>query len=1273
MVSTFTSPFNEGIESTIEYRIEEIIVSLDYFVKQKDILGLKGDVGRKQSQRQQTTSLVDENGVYGRDDDKEKIIDLLLSDEVTSIHEIPVIPIVGMGGVGKTTLAQLVYNDDRVHQNFDMKVWVFVSDEFDVSMITKKIVEAVTASTHDTNDLNLLQIKLKDSLTEKKFLLVLDDIWNENYDDWDLLKKPFRLGAPKSRIIATTRTENVAKVMCTVPSHHLDQLSFEDSWSIFVKHAFHNEDFSAHQDLEMIGKEIVSKCKGLPLVVKSRAGLLRSERDIEEWKNILESEMWHPQNNILPSLRLSYHYLPLHLKRCFAYCSIFLKNHKFEKEKLVQLWIAEGFVRQPKGNKSMEDEGSNYFSELLSRSFFQRLSGTHSSFVMHDLVHDLAEFVSGEFCFRKQDDHDKPGDFSEKVRHCSYVRARYDAFEKFSFANKAKNLRTFISFSQIPTNFLSNKMLHYLLPTLRCLRVLSLSGYQISELPQTIDNLIHLRHLDLSRTRLILLPHSVSTLCNLQTLNLSQCQDLIELPRDIGKLVNLRQLNVCCTKLTKLPVTMGKLINLYYLNVCNTRLTKLPLDMGKLINLRHLDITGSKLIKMPMQMSRLVGLQHLTHFVVGKDSGSRISELGTLHHLHGKLSILNLQNVVNGRDALEANFKDKNHLEELELEWSGNTHDSQNERDVLDNLKPHTNLKYVTVKGFGGRRFPDWLGDLSFSNIVRINLSNCEYCDSLPSLGQLSSLKHVYIFGMKEVRKVGGEFYGDASVLKPFEALETLHFEKMAAWEEWHALGAGEFSCLLDLSLFCCPNLTGELSNHFPCLRTLRISECQQLESNQVGLQLQHLPSLQQLIISNMPNLTQLPPELQNLCSLQELEISNMSNLIQLPSELKQLHSLQKLIILNMPNLKQLPPELWRLINLEILQIEECSSLVSFSDFALPPMLKTLDIRGCDTLQSLPEGMMRFNICLEDLSISDCSSLLSFPISGLPDTSKKIYISDCEKLEFPIMSEEEMEPCSASVEQLFIRNSCDSIKSPSLRCFPKLCSLHIWRCKNFETLLIPDVLQYLVEIEICICPEMVSFPDGGLPAPNLKSLIVVNCEKLKLLPQQMVIHLPSLQSLKIRDCPKVESFSDGGLPASIRQVEIHNCQELMRRRMEWGLHMLPSLEEFSISGEYEEQVLESFPEEWLLSTPLTSLMIEYLPNLKSLNPKGLQRLTSLTRLHILNCPKLLSLPEEGLPNSLSFLSIYNCPLLKECYKGKDWSEIAQIRRIILDGEDIINF
>ncbi|XP_057498846.1 putative disease resistance RPP13-like protein 1 [Actinidia eriantha] len=643
-------------------KIEEIVDSLEYFAKQKDVLGLKEVASQKCSHRLPSTSLVVESDVYGRDDNKEEIIKLLVSNEQSG-SEIDMIPIVGMGGVGKTTLAQIVYNDKTVVQHFEIKAWVCVSEEFDVIRVTRTILEEVNS---DTQNLNRLQVRLKESLSGKKFLIVLDDVWNVSLGHWDNLRTPFMVGACGSKIITTTRNHGVASIMQTVPVHHLRQVSDEDCWSLFAKIAFYNEDSRNHLQLEKIGREIViQRCKGLPLAVKTLAGLLRSIRDVEEWDNILKSELWDfpdDKNDILPVLRLSYDYLPSRLKQCFAFCSLFPKDYEFEKKELVLLWIAQDFVHQPKGNKTLEKVGDEYFHELLSRSFFQQASGSKSSFVMHDLIHDLAQVVSGQFIVRL--DQDKVHDISIKVRHVSYVRDKYYGLGIFRAIENAKHLRTFLQRKppiSLIGDFIRNRVLDDILSTLRCSRMLSLSWYKIMELPTSIGNLIHLRYLDLSRTNIKQLPKIICTFYNLQTLLLSNCSFLTTLPKDIGKLVCLR----------------------------------------------YLAINGTNLTEMPMQMGRLRGLQHLTNFVVGKCSGSGINELKEFHHLHGKLSLSSLQNVIGGKDAFEANLKEKKQLEELVLKWGNTTDDSHNEREVLEKLQPHTNLNCLTIENYGGTRFPD--------------------------------------------------------------------------------------------------------------------------------------------------------------------------------------------------------------------------------------------------------------------------------------------------------------------------------------------------------------------------------------------------------------------------------------------------------------------------------------------------------------------------------------------------------------------------------------
>ncbi|XP_048330134.2 putative disease resistance RPP13-like protein 1 [Ziziphus jujuba] len=366
-----STPFTAFNKQDVESKIEEILDRLDFIFQQKDSLGLKVGVQNKPPRRTPSTSLVEESAVYGRDDDKKAILDLLLSDEVGG-NNISVIPIVGMGGIGKTTLAQLIYNNDYVKNHFEIKAWACISDDFDVFRITKIIFESITSQTCDITDLNRLQENLKQKLVEKKFLFVLDDVWNEDYIEWDKLKSPFEFGACGSKIIVTTCSEKVANMVRNVMNYTLKTMSEDECWLLFVKHAFGNVELCAHPDLVGIGKKLVRKCQGLPLAVKSLGGLLRNEENPQEWERILKNDIWESserEHNILPSLWLSYYYLPQHLKRCFAYCSVFPKDYEFKKEDLILLWMGENLL-EPLRNKTAEEVGKEYFNDLLSRSLF---------------------------------------------------------------------------------------------------------------------------------------------------------------------------------------------------------------------------------------------------------------------------------------------------------------------------------------------------------------------------------------------------------------------------------------------------------------------------------------------------------------------------------------------------------------------------------------------------------------------------------------------------------------------------------------------------------------------------------------------------------------------------------------------------------------------------------------------------------------------------------------------------------------------------------------
>ncbi|KAJ9685486.1 hypothetical protein PVL29_017504 [Vitis rotundifolia] len=1174
-------------------KINKITRELDAIAKRRLDFHLREGVGGVSfgiEERLPTTSLVDESRIHGRDADKEKIIELMLSNEATQVDKVSVISIVGMGGIGKTTLAQIIYNDGRVENRFDMRVWVCISDDFDVVGITKAILESITKRPCEFKTLESLQENLKNEMKEKRFLLVLDDVWNEKSLRWDLLQAPFNVAARGSVVLVTTRNETVASIVRTMPSYQLGQLTDEQCWLLFSQQAFKNLNSDACQNLESIGRKIAKKCKGLPLVVKTLAGLLRSKQDSTAWNEVLNNDVWdlpNEQNSILPALNLSYYYLPTTLKRCFAYCSIFPKDYVFEREKLVLLWMAEGFLDGSKKGETVEEFGGICFDKLLSRSFFQRYHNNDSQFVMHDLIHDLAQFISEKFCFRLEGE--QRNQISKEIRHSSYI-CQYSKVSKNvkSFLG-IYSLRAFLAlppYSDPPPNFyLSKEVSHCLLSTLRCLRVLSLTYSDIEELPHSIENLKHLRYLDLSHTPIRTLPESIIALFNLQTLMLSECKYLVDLP------------------------------------------TK----MGRLINLRHLKIDGTKLERMPMEMSRMKNLRTLTTFVLGKHTGSRVGELSGLSHLSGTLAIFKLQNVADARDALESNIKGKECLNRLELNWeddnaiAGDSHDAAS---VLEKLQPHSNLKELSIGCYYGAKFPSWLGEPSFINMVHLQLSNCKNCASLPPLGQLRSLQNLSIVKNDVLKKVGQEFYGNGpSSFKPFGSLQTLVFKEISVWEEWDCFGVegGEFPRLNELSIESCPKLKGDLPKHFPVLTSLVILECGQL-----ACQLPEAPSIQKLNLKECDEVVL--RSVVRLPSITELEVSNICS-IQV----------------------ELPPILLKLTSLRELVIKECQSLSSLPEMGLPPMLETLRIQKCHILETLPEGMTQNNTSLQSLYIKDCDSLTSLPIIS---SLKSLEIKRCGKVELPL-PEETTHNYYPWLTYLEIGGSCGSLTSFPLAFFTELENLEFWNCENLESFYIPDGLRNmdltsLRMIEIRDCPNLVSFPQGGLPASNLRHLWMDNCKKLKSLPQRMHTLLTSLEYLGLVDCPEIVSFPEGGLPTNLSSLEIWNCHKLLESRKEWGLQTLPSLRELTIVGGTEEG-LESFSEEWLLlPSILFSLGIYGFPDLKSLDNLGLQNLTSLEELVIVNC-------------------IEECPLLKKrCQrdKGKEWRKIAHIPRIYMDGEVI---
>lgn len=1201
-----------------------------------------GDNSHKLVERSPTTSLVEPDHIYGREAEKEEIIQCLLRDGNGNGNDgvcVNVIPIVGMGGIGKTALAQLIYNEERITDKFHFKAWVCVSEQLDLPTVTRIILEKLTSNCCEINDLDSLQIRLKEELTGKKFLFVFDDVWSESYHQWDILRKPFSGGAHGSRIIVTTRHCNVASMVGNAPAYHLQALPYDECLALFCQHALGRRNFEAHWNVKEIGEEIVERCRGLPLAAKTLGGLLRGKRNRNEWNDILNSKLWdlpEDSNGILPALRLSYHHLPSHLKKCFAYCAVFPKGYEFDKDELVLLWMAEGLVlQQPKGMKQMEDLGHDYFLDLLSRSFFQQASNNKElRFVMHDLINDLAQFVAGETCYNLTADkskHDRSchGSFA-KVRYLSFVKHSYDTSQRFETSYKMTNLRTFLSFSPFShsfRSFLSNGILHGFLPKLRYLRALSLCDYNIKKLPESIEELKHLRYLNLSRCSSIqCLPESVASLLYLQTLILHRCN----------------------------------------------KLTKLPATIGNLIHLRHLDITHTSALKeMPSGIGMLKSLLTLPKFVVGADDhdGLRIRELNGLSHLRGQLSILHLHNVSDIQDVRHANLYEKEGLDELKLEWScDDFHNLQNETDhemqVLSWLKPHHNLKKLTIKFYGDKEFPSWIGDPLFSNVTHLELYHCPRITSLPSLGRLISLKTLIIKGMVAVKTVGFEFYGLS--VDAFPSLKMLRFEDMLAWEEWtssvgikHDQRTRQFPHLNKLHIHNCPKLVCKLPPYLPSLVKLEICKCPQLTCSSVSfpsLKKLNLEACNEVIFRSMARLT----------SLRTLKITNISHLSCLPNgfikdlialedvqieECAELASLwedgsntENLVCLNRVTIKKCPmfgtlgggeDQVFPSHNLEILELIDCNNLKSlpYVSFNMS-CLRILRIEGCKALNSL-HGIMKMDgdggsMCLKKLKIRNCQSLKSFPTGRVPPTLRKLVIEDCELLHsLPegIMSNGDDYQNLQCLQEVAIRN-CPSLKTFPRGKFPtSLKTLLIEDCEFLQSL--PEGIMCLENLRLQGLSSLMFFPNGRSPE-TLKSLVVFNCRRLESFPDRWLQHSKALETIEISHCTNLKT-----LPLDCFNNLIHLSKLVISRC----------------------DAVESFP--GLLTPNIKFLRINRCKKLNSL-PNTMHNLKSLKELKLKCCPNILTIPEGGLPPNLTHLYI-NCENLEQAMWEWSLDRLSSLR------------
>ncbi|CAL4997866.1 unnamed protein product [Urochloa decumbens] len=932
-------------------------------------------------QRRRTSSEVNEAEIVGRDEEKQAIIGMLSAS--ANKEETVILPIYGLGGMGKTTVAGLVYNDTQF-KKYDNRVWVYVSQVFDLEKIGRSIISQLQKTGIQQNtDMQLINQSLDDLLPDKKILIVLDDIWEENDFELDKLKQMLRVGKKGIRIdvIVTTRNEDIARKICTKEQYKLQPLQDDMCWSI-IKRFSQLECRSNKEQFERIGQEIAKKCGGVALAAQALGYTLKA-KDLHGWSEVNNSDIWKespedehsPHSAVLPSLKLSFESMPPRLRLCFSYCAILPKGYDIIEDDLIYQWIALDFIKPSRGKE--------YTKQLFGMSFLRHSKLPSAGiaakdvvrYTMHNLVHDLARSVVGDELHELVDAAKRN---TMEQKYCRYVLLKNNEMPvklsnilptkvraiHCSNGNKTQ-LPGCSSISKLPESFGDLKsMVH-----------LDMSGCsEIKELPESLGNLKILQHLELSECYSIrVLPESLCGLTQLQYLNLSYCCRLVRLPEAIGSLVDLQYLNMSgCTDIIELPESFKKLQNLLHLDLgnCieiasltnlehldlsdNMKLQYLPEGIGNLKRLHTLNLSGCERLKcLPESISAISTLKSLLMegysnevidqvysrlhysltlplFKVGADDLRGCSNLHLLEGVNvGELTIRCLENTKFVEEACKVKLREKQNLSNLTLSWTLEADRFVEDKNLLGQLVPPRGLGHLYLEGYSSTGFLSWLMGIShhLPNLVHISLEYLPKCSSLPPLGQLSNLKGLRLSMLPSITKIDKDFCGGKGA---FCQLSTFVLGGMEGLEEWSTTYCGEdgveelmFPMLDRLRIMYCPRLRLK-----PCPPTFL--ECSISKSDQVISSLGEEDTFGHFSYSSRSTKLEVRySECQSMKmlghfpTLEELEFFECE-LMSLPESLLHLSSLRSLTLSCCDNISALPEWLGDLSSLRSLMIYDC-------------------------------------------------------------------------------------------------------------------------------------------------------------------------------------------------------------------------------------------------------------------------------------------------------------------------------------------------------------
>ncbi|KAH7688916.1 P-loop containing nucleoside triphosphate hydrolase protein [Dioscorea alata] len=1007
-----------------------------------------------------TTSSTNERKIYGRNDEIQWLIEFLTGPNVNNSN-VSVVPIVGMGGIGKTTLVQFVFNDREIEDHFDEKAWIYVSNHFDRFRITKEMVDIINPSVQccNTSNLDFLERELQRQLTGKKFLLVLDDIWS---DEWQRLLAPLQSSqALAIKIIVTCRVPTVLRSMDEGNKMSLEGIDHQEYWSLFLNCAFGKNNPGIYsQKLHDIGRCIVEKLMGSPLAAKTVGKLLGHDLTEQHWNDILENDLWKLKtdaHDIMPALALSYYHLPPHLQPCFAFCSL-IHNYAYQMGELICMWIANGYIHECGSNsKTMHDIGEEYCHELLVMGFFDKVDSTKVK--MHDLMHDLAQLVShGEICIYNRGKDEK---LSKNVRHV-YVQGLIDP----GLLCETNNLRTLVlgSIDAMFALFNHGAFIR--------VRVLVIFDHNMQELPDAISHLKHLQYLDLSNTDIKSIPESLYGLYQLRVLKLP-CPLII--PSRVHSLINLETLCTInnnrlheenCLMLTQLR-NLNKLrgrLSIVALEIIHNKKEATKAKLNERCHIKELrllwDIDTVDGCKHVVQEEVLEGLQphpNLEQLKIVAYMGSKTPSwvmTVALQKLQ-KLYLIKCRNWV----CLPATlgllpFFKVLHLEDI-VNIAVDCDDSMPEMfPSLEQLKLHratVSFKSMSSSSFRSLTTPGH--SKLFPRLQRLTVKECDEVNGL-LLPKLSTLEMLSLEASCGLQSQVPRCLQNLTLLTSIDLL----FIKGLKTETTTQIGAQQHQeglvlpNLKYINIECCEDKSfmRDLLLRVPSLERLRLSKCSPLSLSTVGrlsfltdIELEEVeliledlapvfPSLKELriwkkstiIFQNMPSsvTTQIHSCFPCLNFLKFVECDEVNGLhwpisSQLPRWIYGLSSLTHLE-LSRSKIKNFPTEVMATLHaLDGLHLFHCNELSSVEGIqALPslrslyifncpkfkswcmeeiPTLCTIIIRYSQDLASLPAWLHRLP-SLWKLSIGKCPKFDSLPEGGLPFSLEILEIVECD-------------------------------------------------------------------------------------------------------------------------------------------------------------------------------------------------------------------------------------------------------------------------------------